>query len=488
MEKWEVYPLQQKKAAVFYEMKENGEEFFSARAMDSINRGVVFCDEQAKILYCNKQYQTFVGISGEKLIGKNIRSVRPGALVPEVLRTGKTIEGKLRIENGQEYFTDIYPIIEEDKTVGTVSMVTALADARYIKERMLELEKREMVLKKRLQNSNGANYTFSQLIYTSSLMEEQIKQAKNVARHEVPILLTGESGCGKEVFAQSIHNASHRETGPFVAVNCAAIQKNMLESELFGYESGAFTGARKEGKIGLFELAQDGTIFLDEISEMDLELQTKLLRVIQEGKIRRIGGLKEIPVNARIISACNVDLQACVEEKKFRLDLYYRLAVFPLAIPPLRMRQEDILPIALSHLRGISAENKTNYILDAQVEKALISYEWPGNIRELKNVLEYMVILSEDGLLTMDCLPPKISGRGRRCAVKLGKIEQEEKAVAREIRSLSETLKECEWQAIDNALQRFGYNTAGKKEAAKALGISLASLYSKLNGSPCRRL
>ena len=259
-------------------------------------------------------------------------------------------------------------------------------------------------MKDRLSRTNGTHYSFEQIICSSPKTLETIAKAKKVARHPVNILLQGESGCGKELFAQSIHNESDRRDAPFVAINCAALNKTMLESELFGYENGAFTGARKGGKPGLFETAKGGTLFLDEISEMDYDLQAKLLRVLQEKKFRRIGGLQEIDTDIRLISACNVNLQQYIEEKKFRMDLFYRIAVFPLTIPPLRERREDILPLMKHYLHIAQIQNKQNYTFTDEVKERMYCYDWPGNVRELRNTVEYCALMALSTEITLDCL------------------------------------------------------------------------------------
>lgn len=334
---------------------------------------------------------------------------------------------------------------------------------------MLQLEKQEQLLKARLDKTNGTHYSFDQIICRSPKTLETIARAKKAAVHPVNILLQGESGCGKELFAQSIHNASSRQEGPFVAINCAALNKTMLESELFGYENGAFTGARKGGKPGLFEMARGGTLFLDEISEMDYDLQAKLLRVLQEKRFRRIGGLHEIETDVRIICACNVNLQHYIEEKKFRMDLYYRIAVFPLTIPPLRERREDILPLVDFYLQQTQIQNKQIYHMTEEVKQQMYHYDWPGNVRELRNTVEYCALMAIGQEINFDCLPPSLSQNSDRMFM------------MNNVLPLNQRMKEYEKNEIMQAVHYYGNTTEGKKKAAKALGISLSSLYNKLN-------
>lgn len=265
-----------------------------------------------------------------------------------------------------------------------------------------KIEKLETEIRRNsLPRTYSAKYTFSDIVGNSYAITKCIKNAKKIAVTEMPVLITGESGTGKELFAQSIHNYSKRFDKPFVALNCAALSKELLESELFGYEEGAFTGAKKGGKKGLFEFAQKGTIFLDEIGDMPMELQAKLLRVLQEREIRRLGGNATIPVDVRIITATNLNLKQMVEEGKFRLDLYYRISMFSLLLPPLRERPEDILRLADRFLAA-----KRGWKMDAQLSEALTAHSWKGNVRELQNCVEYMLNMGNE-VLTVDDLPPE---------------------------------------------------------------------------------
>ncbi|MGI6424651.1 MAG: sigma-54 interaction domain-containing protein [Tepidanaerobacteraceae bacterium] len=249
--------------------------------------------------------------------------------------------------------------------------------------------RRELYLK-----GHVAQHTFEDIITCSSIMEKAISEARQFAQAEAAVVITGETGTGKELFAQSIHNTSQRKGGHFVAVNCAAVPENLLESELFGYEEGAFTGARRGGKKGLFELAHDGTIFLDEIGELPLKLQARLLRVLQEKAVIRVGGDRVIPINVRIIAATHRNLEASVKNGTFRQDLYYRLNVLRLSLPPLRERKDDI-PLLIDRLleKICNKTAKKPPLLSDAVLKIFCSYHWPGNVRELQNILERLVVL-----------------------------------------------------------------------------------------------
>lgn len=437
---------------------------------ESMNQGILLCDEESRILYFNSSYGRFIGYKLDDVCGQPIRDIRPGAVAPDVIAKGQPQESLLRVENGQEYFADVYPVRENGKIVGSVSVVTSMMNANCIKDKMIKLEEQERVMKDRLARTNGTHYSFEQIICSSPKTLETIAKAKKVARHPVNILLQGESGCGKELFAQSIHNESERRDAPFVAINCAALNKTMLESELFGYENGAFTGAKKGGKPGLFETAKGGTLFLDEISEMDYDLQAKLLRVLQEKKFRRIGGLHEIDTDVRLICACNVNLQQYIEEKKFRMDLYYRIAVFPLTIPPLRERREDIKSLADYYLQVAEIQNKQSYRFSDEVKERMYCYDWPGNVRELRNTVEYCALMAMGTDITMDCLPPSL-------------LQGQQVVPEQNVIPLDQRIREFEKNEIMRTLEIYGHTTDGKKKAAKALGISLSSLYNKIGKS-----
>lgn len=254
------------------------------KALDSVEQGILVCNGEGRIEYFNDSYGEFVGKKLADVKGKHLTELRPGAVAPTVLKTGIPLHSLRRKENGEDYFADIYPIRSDECVVGTVSIVTNLDHANYLSDQLYELRKEEDRLKVRMSLTNGTRYTFDSILGDSFAIRNTIELAKRIAGFDSAVLLQGESGTGKELFSQAIHNASSRRSAPFVAINCAALNKTLLESELFGYEEGAFTGAKKGGKAGLFEAAEGGTIFLDEVSEMDYDLQAKLLREPEEGQ------------------------------------------------------------------------------------------------------------------------------------------------------------------------------------------------------------
>lgn len=429
--------------------------------------GILITDKDGKIIYFNKSYGTFIGQKLEDVKGRHIKDFRPGAFLPRVLENRKPVLNLVRKEfELDEYFVNIYPLIEKNQLIGAISIVTFLNNAKFIQDKLKELEEKNEELNKRMLESNGTSYSFEDITAVTSISKEAVKLAKRVASQDIDILLQAESGSGKELFAQSIHNESPRRNHPFIAINCSALPKDILEAELFGYEEGAFTGSKKGGKIGLFEAASGGTLFLDEISEMDINIQTKLLRVLEERKIRRLGGISEIDVDVRIISACNVDLLKYIEEGKFRQDLYYRISIFPMKIEPLRARKGDIPELAATFLKRIKRRIKRNIEISEMAMEVFMAYDWPGNVRELNNILEFSALMSSDDIIDLEDIPQQII-----------KIKNEEVYGL----PLSDRVRNFEQEEINQALLIYGTDMEGKKKAAKALGISLASLYNKLN-------
>jgi transcriptional regulator with PAS, ATPase and Fis domain len=312
--------------------------------------------------------------------------------------------------------------------------------------------------------------TFDNIVGQSPAIKAVKEFSKQVAIGDSTVLIRSESGTGKELFARAIHNESLRSNGPFIAVNCAAIPEPLLESELFGYVEGAFTGARKGGKPGKCELAAGGTLFLDEVGDIPLSLQSKFLRMLQERTIERVGGTKTIPIDVRIIAATHRNLEAMIISKEFREDLYYRINVIPIVLPPLRERKEDIYGISTHFLSKYAMRMKKN-ITDISLEaiQALVDYSWPGNIRELENSIEYAVNVETTGIIGIESLPQRI------------KTNAEALALTNENpKKIFGIIKDVETREVVAAVNRFGWTTTGKQAAADFLGISLATLYRKL--------
>jgi propionate catabolism operon transcriptional regulator len=352
--------------------------------LDAIAEGIIVTDEQNSVTMYNPAAARIFRIPSDKVIGNQVQTIIPNTRMHKVFETGVPEMAVLQEVHGGTIATNRIPIVLDGKRIGVVSTF----------ENVTKIQQLEELIRRKIYTKGFiAKNSFKDIITTNPAMEELKGLADLYATTESAVLIQGESGTGKELFAQSIHNASKRSSGPFVAVNCAAIPEHLLESELFGYEGGAFTGARKEGKQGLFELAHKGTIFLDEIGEIPRSLQARLLRVLQEKEIMRVGGDKIVPVDIRIISATNKDLEMRVTQGDFRDDLYYRLNVFNLKIPPLRERKTDIVLLAKDFLHKANAALNLDGA-DQAIKHLLLNYEWPGNVRELYNVMERVSLLA----------------------------------------------------------------------------------------------
>lgn len=441
-----------------------------ARAvLDAMREGINIIDAEGRIIFGNKAYLDFLsketGIGIGSIEGQDLRDLRPGARLPEVLATGKPILHAPRMEKQDEiYFVNMYPIFQDGEMVGGLSVVTFLKDAYAFQTELEQYEKRNKQVLHRVNKANSARYTFDSIVAVGENVQAVKALAQKAAETDATVLLASESGTGKELYAQAIHNASARKNEVFVAINCANFNANTLESELFGYVEGAFTGAKKGGKIGLFEAANGGTLFLDEVSEMDYSLQAKLLRAIQEGRIRPVGGVQEIEVDVRLISASNADLNTYIQQGRFRRDLYYRLSTFQIHIPPLRDRRQDIPALTDVVLSELSKKLKRSITITQEARRCLALHDWPGNVRELRNVLEFSAYLSDNGAIVRDSLPEHIV----RPAVEQPEI------------SLAQRVRVFERAEISKLLLKNGADLAGKKETARQLGISLATLYNKL--------
>ncbi|RAT94987.1 sigma-54-dependent Fis family transcriptional regulator [Brevibacillus sp. Leaf182] len=358
--------------------------------LDASHDGIIAVDRDSIIIGVNKNAMEILGLPGN-IVGQKITRYIPNSDMLRILATGKKEIGDIATILNRQIIINRLPIVVEGEIVGAVSTFKEITD----------IQKMEMRIRKQSMESGlEAKFRLEDIVGDSSAIREAKEWAETFARTDATVLIQGESGTGKELFAQGIHLSSQRATGPFIPVNCAALPGNLLESELFGYEEGAFTGARKGGKPGLFELAHGGTLFLDEIGEMSIPIQALLLRILQEKKVRRISGERIVPVDVRIIAATNRDLERLVEEKQFRSDLYFRLNVLTLELPALRERIEDI-PLLVASIMGEikERENKRHLKVEEAVFHVLKQYDWPGNVRELRNVVERMVLLCKNDVL-----------------------------------------------------------------------------------------
>lgn len=433
---------------------------------DALNEGILIIDTEERIVFGNRAYREFLERETSSAIGeiegRRLRDLRPGAQLPEVLRTGKAVLQAPRQESADIYFVNMYPIIEDGTVIGGISVVTFMEDASTFRDKLESIEQRSRQLLRRVNKATSSRYTFDNIVAEGRRSRQCKAFAQRIAESEAPILLTSESGTGKEVYAQAIHNASPRRRSVFAAINCATFNPETLDSELFGYVDGAFPGAKKGGKVGLFEAAEGGTLFLDEISEMNLATQSKVLRALQDRIIRPVGSVQEIPVDVRVVAASNVDLLGYIAEGRFRTELYYRLNTFNVRIPALRERMEDLPKLANMFLAEISMTLKRNITISDDAVEHLMRHDWPGNVRELRNVLEFSAYLSPDGVIRSENLPENIGES------------------ARDTTPLYDRVKKYERAEILKTLEVYGMDLEGKKAASRELGISLASLYAKI--------
>ena len=432
-----------------------------------IKEGICAVNDEGVVILWNSFMEERYGIKSDEIVGRPISDFLEDTICERVLRRRIGISGVYSTYKKQDMYGLVHanPIFFGGEFVGVVCTELDVTEARNLS---FELEKTNEKLKY-LQDEvkNLSNGVFEGILGKSDKIEKAKAIAKQVAKTSSSIFIWGESGTGKEVFSRAIHEQSGRK-GAFVPVNCSAIPAELFESEFFGYESGAFTGANKKGKSGIFELAKDGTVFLDEIADLPLNMQAKLLRVLQEKEVRRVGGEKTIKINPRIISATNKDLEKMVKEEKFREDLYYRLNVVEIKIPPLRERKEDIAILLNHFLDEMCRENgKPRLTLSKEAYKTLENYRWKGNIRELKNTVENMVVLSDSSIIGKEDIPNYI--------VESAKNSTDDEDYPLDLTSAIEKLE------IKNITKALEMSNGNKAKAAKILNIPRTTLYYKLD-------
>ncbi len=430
--------------------------------------GLVMINEKQEITFISQSVLELFGLDGEAVSFAAIDSLLPQLGLSKVLKTGIADVSDFMEVKGIPYIVHRIPVFRGEVLIGAVGKVV-FRQLKEVRERFRRFETNEHkdnAANAQLRKSEGSRFTFEQIFTQDEQMEKVIRSVTKAAKGASTILIRGESGTGKELFAHAIHSSSSRHKGPFVTVNCAAIPEHLLESEFFGYEEGAFTGAKQKGKLGKFDLAHGGTLFLDEVGDMSLALQAKLLRVLQEREFYRVGGTERIHVDVRIIAATHRFLEEMVELGQFRQDLFYRLNVISVEIPPLRKRKDDILLLGELFIQELNKQSGTSITgLEPNVQKLLQEYAWPGNVRELRNVLERAVVFAEHGRIQLEDLPDyllkKAGGEGgAEAAQQQGKL-----------------MVVAEQTAIRQALAETNGN---KTKAAQLLGISRSVLYEKL--------
>lgn len=427
-------------------------------------------DSNGKGILINPAYKKLTGFTEADVLGKpaTVDIAQGESVHMQVLSNRRPIKSvQLRVGPAKkDVLVDAAPIIVNDQLKGSVAVIHDISDIKRLTE---ELDKAKQIIR-----TLEAKYDFKDIVAVSPDMERVVEQARKVASTPATILLLGESGTGKELFAHAIHNSSNRRYNQFIRVNCAALTESLLESELFGYSEGAFTGARRGGKKGMFEQASGGTIFLDEIGEISLNVQAKLLRVLQEREIVRVGDTKPVPINVRVIAATNIDLEEAVARGKFREDLYYRIRVIPLYIPPLRERKEEVPALARHLLKKFNQEyGRVVEDIAPDVLDSLKQYSWPGNIRELENVLGRAIINMR---FNETCIR-----REHVPQLGVGALRMPQAAAPNQVAKadlpLADALAEFEKGYLRKVLQR---NQGNKTKSARELDVSLRSLYYKI--------
>jgi len=435
------------------------------QVLNNIDIAVFIHDGKGYAQWFNKAAEELYDIKKDNIIGKHMDQLEEEGffvshLIKRILKTQR--KSSMIHENKKEkrVFISGTPLKDEDDNISRV--VTYSINIT----KLVQLEDEVQEMRDKLNELTSAKgFSQGDIVVISQAMIDVIKLAKRLADIDPTVLITGESGTGKGIVAKYLHDNGSRKQYPFVSINCGAIPDNLLESEFFGYESGAFTGSRKEGKKGLFESAQGGTIFLDEIAELPLNMQVKILQVIQEKEIQKVGGVERIPLNVRIIAATNKNLEELVERGVFREDLFYRLNVIPIHIPPLRERPEDILVMLRTFLKKYNKMFKLNKTLDSNTIAILLKYNWPGNVRELENLIERLVLTTEGSSILPNSLPDYVYNKVYQAPVRLTKGM-----------TLKDALEMTEKEILTEAIKE--YKTS--RRVGDALGVDQSTIVRKL--------
>lgn len=432
--------------------------------LNTVQDGVYITDGKSKTIFLNNAYEKISGTKKELFLNKTMTRIIEEGLIDksgtmEALNSKKEITMNQTLNNKNQVLITSTPLFDLDGNINLV--VTTVRDVTLINSLKNELNRTTLdmnKLKSLIHEKDG-------IVYQSKQIENTILTAKKVAVYDTSVLISGETGVGKDIVARIIHKNSNRANKPFIDINCSAIPESLMESELFGYEGGSFTGALTKGKKGIFELANGGTLFLDEIGELSLNMQAKFLKTLQNKTIRKIGGSKEIPIDVRIVSATNQDLKSMIEEKKFRDDLYYRINIIPIEILPLRKRREDILLLVNHFLEKSNEINHENKFFSKEALLALYNYDFPGNVRELKNLVERSVVLSRDDEIQLNDLPT---------VIKISDFQEKSFELKKGV-NFKQAVDNFEKMVIKNALD----NSSTSKEAAIKLGMNESTLTRK---------
>ena len=440
--------------------------------------GVTLVDYLGRIIFGNDTFFKDFELDKKNVLGHYIKDLFPSGKIMEVAKSGIPQKGYVFTVNEKDFVASSYPIISDRKIIGVIarSVFLNIEDAKEFAKRMSSYEGELKHLRDIVQQDSSTKYDFTNIIGESEVFIKVKRLAEVIANNDNTVLITGESGTGKDLFAKTIHNSSIRKNGPFIRLNCATIPQQLIESELFGYDKGAFTGALNNGKKGKFELANKGTIFLDEIGELPLAMQAKLLTVLQEKEIEPLGSQATLPrkIDVRIIAATNQNLQKMIEEGLFRQDLYYRLNVITLALPPLRNRNDDIIPLIHWILHKRNSELGSKFTIETDAQKLLLEYNWPGNVRELENFIEKGIWLAT--------LESSSSIKASHIRELLGKTVIHSKSLLisndTELPTLKNYIELCEKKLIEKTLKT---TNGDKKTAADMLNMHISGLYKKIN-------
>ncbi|MBB6446597.1 sigma-54-dependent Fis family transcriptional regulator [Bacillus benzoevorans] len=429
--------------------------------------GLVMINAVGKITFTSPSLLELFELQHNQTADIPIEEIFPQFELTKVLKTGVADISDFMEIKGINYLVYRIPVYQDEQIIGAIGKIV-YRQLHEVRETFKRYERKEMGNIPAKKPAESSRFSFDEILSKDPQMEKLFKSGMKAAKGKTTILIRGESGTGKELFAHAIHSSSNRENAPFITVNCAAIPEHLLESEFFGYEEGAFTGAKQKGKSGKFDMANGGTLFLDEIGDMSLQLQAKLLRVLQEREFYRVGGTERITVDIRIIAATNRNLEEMVEKGEFREDLFYRLNVISFEIPPLRKRKGDILLLCKSFMEELNKQNGTSITgWDPLAEQALLEHDWPGNVRELRNVCERAMIFADNGMIHVEDLPDNLL---KKIGFNLF-LEEDESGMEKPL------LERAEEMAIRAALKQADGN---KSKACKLLGISRSVLYDKL--------
>ncbi|HWQ75416.1 MAG TPA: sigma 54-interacting transcriptional regulator [Syntrophomonas sp.] len=428
--------------------------------------GLWIMDGQGMTLRVSKSWEDFSGTRREEVLGKSVyeivaKGIYTDSAAIHVIEQRKPVTIIYQTKTGKKALVSATPVFGENGAIWRIiSNVRDITELDQYRKELEESQKINQRFQEELKFLRSQNLDDKGIIARSQAMKDKLKIAAETAKSDVTLLLLGESGVGKDVVASFIHQVSQRSNGPFIRVNCGAIPETLMESELFGYEEGSFTGARKKGKQGMFEVANGGTLFLDEVGELPLHMQSKLLHVLQEHNMMRVGGIKPIHVDIRIVAATNQDLEQMVKKGRFRKDLYYRLNVIPIQIPPLRERIDDIVPLANYFLDKFNKKYKMNKSFSPEALQSFTKYEWPGNVRELENIMERLVLTCTEDSIGKDVLPSFM----------------EEEAVQTYLNGLpsfeASTLHKCKDELEKNMLLWAMKRCGSTRKAASVLGVS----------------